>query len=166
MTKRKEFESCRRCGIKYRFSKSVFFCSLECRFLGSVKKSKGCWLWLDNVGTHGYGQISIKNRPEVTHRVSWELHRGKIPAGICVLHRCDNRRCVNPDHLFLGTRADNQDDMAKKGRAGKKYAPAQVRKMRRLFAAGHAMKAIAREMNTSDSVVAYVVKRIYHKYVE
>lgn len=78
----------------------------------------GCWLWTASVDRVGYGHIwefpSRKLRP--AHRVSWEIHRGEIPNGLNVLHKCDVRCCVNPDHLFLGTQTDNMRDCAKKGR--------------------------------------------------
>lgn len=82
----------------------------------------GCWLWTASTTHNGYGQLALPRAPGVkhqvtrAHRVSWELHRGPIPAGMDVLHHCDVRRCVNPDHLFLGTNVDNQADMDAKGR--------------------------------------------------
>lgn len=66
----------------------------------------------------GYGVIGEGDKKvHLTHRLSWVYHNGEIPDGLCVLHHCDNPRCVNPKHLFLGTRADNNKDMLNKGRA-------------------------------------------------
>lgn len=80
-----------------------------------VDKKTGCWNWL-KPNSIGYGQFKINGRNIGAHRVSWIIHNGDIPEGLNVLHKCDNRRCVNPDHLFIGTQQDNVDDMIEKGR--------------------------------------------------
>jgi hypothetical protein len=85
------------------------------RFWSKVKKTKGCWLWTAGLfPVHGYGQFHVGGYPTQAHRVSWFLRTGKPPVDICVLHTCDNRICVNPKHLFLGTRGDNNRDTVSK----------------------------------------------------
>lgn len=82
----------------------------------------GCWIWLGAQSGRGYGYIKFKGRMLQAHRVSWELHHGPIGEadghhGACVLHRCDTPSCVNPNHLFVGSHADNMEDKVRKGRA-------------------------------------------------
>ena len=76
----------------------------------------GCWIWIGCITWNGYGVISVNNRQIMTHRASWLCHVGPIPDGLFVLHKCDVRNCVNPDHLFIGTKRDNALDMVAKGR--------------------------------------------------
>jgi hypothetical protein len=79
--------------------------------------NSGCWLWMGaQRGSSGYGCICFRGKTSRAHRVSWEAHKGPIPEGMNVLHKCDVRMCINPDHLFLGTQGDNMRDMCAKGR--------------------------------------------------
>lgn len=102
------------------------------RFWKKVEKTDECWLWRGAVKDTGYGVFWFNGRIERAHRVSWELHHGPVPEGVCVLHKCDIRICVNPDHLWLGDYADNNEDMADKGRAiipvsyGEKHGKAKL----------------------------------------
>lgn len=83
----------------------------------STSDPAACWLWLSAVNRKGYGIISRRSFKEsLAHRMAWRLTFGDIPAGACVLHRCDTPGCVNPSHLFIGSKADNNADMQAKGR--------------------------------------------------
>src|SRR3990167_3442392 len=86
------------------------------RFWSKIKKTSTCWLWTGFLNDAGYGIISIGCVLIRAHRFSWELHFSPIPDGLLVCHHCDNPPCVNPAHLFLGTKRDNARDMVAKGR--------------------------------------------------
>jgi hypothetical protein len=89
------------------------------RFWARVRKADGdaCWEWQGTIDEKGYGRLSVGRKMPRAHRISYEINVGPIPVGLCICHRCDNRRCVRADHLFAGTVTDNNRDMGRKGRA-------------------------------------------------
>jgi hypothetical protein len=139
------------------------------RFWASVKKDpRSCWEWQGHCKSGGYGYVRWRGPQQLAHRVAWELEVGPIPEGLRVLHKCDNPPCVRPDHLFLGTQADNVADMVAKGRgraprgaanANAKLSIEQVVEIRRRYADGEFQTALAREFGVSAGAVAGIVHR-------
>jgi hypothetical protein len=142
------------------------------RFWAKVQKDglDGCWNWLGSKSAAGYGKFMVGRspdgawRPSWAHIVSWRLAHGDIPHGLFVCHRCDNPRCVNPEHLFLGTPADNQRDMAAKDRSvfGSKASWARlhesdVPEVIRLRRAGVSWSQLASHFGVSIRTVRHVV---------
>jgi hypothetical protein len=98
------------------------------RFWSKVRKTETCWIWTASLSTAGYGQFGTSRGVlERAHRVAWRL-TGKplIPDGAVLMHACDNRLCVNPAHLSIGTQRDNVRDAVEKGRARGQFAPVDV----------------------------------------
>ncbi len=128
------------------------------RFWAKVSKSEGlgrgdCWEWIGARDLKGYGRLGYTaNRTALAHRVSWEILHG--PAALPVLHKCDNPSCVRPEHLFLGTIADNNADMKEKGRMHCKLTPSQVAEIRERCASGtESLVTIGRSYGISKFVI-------------
>lgn len=137
---------------------------LETRFWNKVEKAgeDDCWLWTASVAGRGYGQIKLpKTRRQIyAHRCSYELHEGPIPDEVGVLHSCDNPRCVNPKHLFLGTAGDNAIDTKNKGRhlfgelnAQSVLTTAQVNRIHDLAESGQSENSVAAMFGVSSSTI-------------
>jgi hypothetical protein len=132
-----------------------------------VNKTDTCWLWTGKLHNTGYGVHRPVGRIEVTtHRFSWELHFGPIPEGKCVLHRCDVRNCVRPDHLFLGTRRDNMEDAAAKGRMrSRRFSVQQREEILRRFKGGESQTSLAEEFGVVPNYIGYLAKHYDPSYV-
>ncbi len=147
---------------------------LEERFWEKVDKRgpNQCWPWTRGRNDKGYGQLRAGapvRRMILAHRVSYELHKGNVRDGLCVLHECDNPICCNPKHLFLGTHQENMDDRGAKGRSprGEKQGSAkltdieieEIRRDYRWRSPTHGSTALALKYGVSFGHIIRIVKR-------
>jgi HNH endonuclease/Helix-turn-helix domain len=140
------------------------------RFWAKVAKGDGCWEWQGNRNGNGYGLVAIDGRQRRAHRVAWELAYGPIPEAAYVCHRCDNPPCVRPDHLFLGSPAENTRDMVRKDRASvvgrtparRKLTVEDVAEIRRLYADGMTQPELGPKFGVHNSTICRVVNGRSH----
>lgn len=145
-------------------SRHPFIANIYTRFLSKIEARsfdiKACWIWLGAGKGNGYGHMRIGGQNIGAHRVAYELFVGEVPEGMDVCHTCDNRACVNPDHLFLGTRAENMADCKAKGRTDggnrKRLKEFQVQEIRRRLAMGLSRQRIATDMDLNYETVRMV----------
>jgi hypothetical protein len=127
-------------------------------FLQRVKQMpSGCHEWQSSLHRDGYGKTYHDGKTISAHRLAYRLFVGE-PGELCVLHRCDNRKCVNPDHLYVGTYKDNARDMHSRGRAvgRRKLSDSQVQDILRLLDFGHSQQAIADRVGISQITVSRI----------
>lgn len=124
-----------------------------------------CWEWGGRINDGGYGFVVVGGRLHMAHRLAFEQAHGPIPAGMVVCHRCDNRRCINPSHLFAGTQADNVADMDSKGRRVPLLGSANgiavineddARQIKQRLAAGEQGRAIAASFGVHECTVSLI----------
>lgn len=179
--------TCEHCGLVFKSRQhKPRFCSVECvraykmttlsvqKFWAKVDKSGDCWVWTGCRNEDGYGSFNSKALcVGRAHRASYVLTYGRIPDGLQVLHKCDNPPCVRPDHLFLGTNADNVADRIAKGRKttpGKVYRGSESRLAKltekqviaireRYSKEDVPQHQIAREMGVSQSLISMIITR-------
>lgn len=138
------------------------------RFFNKVQKTDTCWVWTGAQSNSGYGRFKINRKLESPHRVSYQIHYGKITDNSMVCHTCDNRSCVNPNHLFLGSRSENMIDASKKGRMPHaKLTPDLVRQIRKLYSTGnYSQKTLAKMTGVHDGTISYVVNNKSWQWVK
>lgn len=144
------------------------------RFWSKVEKTETCWNWIGCVIRNGYGQWGHSKKVHYAQRVSYFIEHGEYENTLMVLHKCDNRRCVNPSHLFLGTNQDNINDMMSKGRQGKipgnktvgelrhnsKLTNDQVKSIREMYSNGVLRSEIAKQFNVTWNCIKAVLNRV------
>ena len=142
--------------------------SPEERFWAKVDRSGSCWLWTASSRGDGYGAFQVQSTRQVSaHRYSYELHYGQIPDGLVVMHSCDRPLCVNPEHLSLGTSAENAADSARKARRPRgsrnsqaKLTEGQVIALRERYARGGVThRVLAEEYGVSTALINSIINR-------
>jgi len=145
------------------------------RFISKFEKGQldDCWPWLAGKLRAGYGIFHISHRkPRLAHRMMWELENGQIPAGLDVLHKCDNPPCVNPNHLFLGTQRDNGQDMARKGRSYRgprpwcrKFFDMEIEAIRKMRDEDWPFRTIAKQFDCNESSIRQICSHKSYKEI-
>lgn len=143
------------------------------RLFAKIKKTESCWLWLGRPGPGGYGRIMVRRKKWQAHRLLWTVVNGMIPAGLFVLHKCDNASCVRPDHLFLGTQKENLHDMSNKGRSLRgernvkaKLSEQQIIEIRKRYFAGESQVSLMKFYPVDRGHISRIVNRICWKHIQ
>jgi hypothetical protein len=158
-------KNCGHCNVSFHARHCSEFCSLKCKILGNIeKKESGCWLYKKS-SSGMYGKVRWQCKWFSAHRVAYEQLIGEIPKEMWVCHKCDTPKCVNPEHLFLGSASENRLDALKKRRVvvGEdhhlaRFTDKQTEEMRLLKAEGFTYERLSRIFNCTISHLQYVIK--------
>lgn len=133
------------------------------RIMSKVDRSgpNGCWIWIGPINNKGYGQVSLDGKHVLAHRAVYRVLIGPEPEGTDACHKCDNPICVNPEHLFFGSRADNMQDAAKKGRTHRnlRYPDAAVVTAWTEFKGGASLAEAARRSQIPYKILHQIIRR-------
>lgn len=147
-------------GSRYKIHKTLKD-SIESKY--TKKSDNECWNWRSYKGTGGYGNFTFNGKVYISSRASYEVYVGKIPENMHVCHKCDNRACVNPNHLFVGTVADNMRDMVNKNRSAKgsnhsqaKLNESQVKKIKQMLKQNITHTEIAAMFNVGREAISKI----------
>lgn len=145
----------------------------EIRIKSKIKiDGNGCWNWTEKLNHDGYAKIYYIDRYLPAHRASYEIFVCKVPRDKIVCHKCDNRKCINPDHLYIGTHKENRKDALDRNRVtfltgekhqNSKYSDIQRQDMRNKYISGIPVRQICQEYNALYSTILYIVKKGKHK---
>ena len=149
------------------------WCGLRCKLLDKLEldHKSGCWLYPGAPTCDGYIRISVGSRKDksrrrvLVHRLSYQMFTGPIGRGLLVCHSCDTPNCIRPDHLFLGTDADNARDSQYKGRKRKRLTDIEVRAIRRLYDQGVLLRQIAKVYDITESMVSRIGRCLAWKHI-
>lgn len=164
--------ACKRCGEMFVKKTCSSLCSIKCRLLSKVhiKKDTKCWIWQGLLAGE-YGKTTLEGKTMSAHRTSYMVFKGEVDSGLCVCHSCDNKLCINPEHLYLATSKENFAHAVERGRINfkqinghfKKFTETQTDEMRRLKEEGFTYERLAGIFNCSIPHLFKVVKKYYRR---
>lgn len=161
------------CGCLRSINRKNYDADMKNKLLAKIKYINDCWEWQGSLHRQGYGHFPYKRKILLAHRVSWNLFNGYIPENIKVCHKCDNPKCINPEHLFLGSQKENVDDMFQKKRKdhqGEKHPRAKLTKekvleIRQMIEKGISQEIICKKYNITNGHVGSIKHRRTWKVV-
>ncbi len=153
--------------MREKWKEEPFITAMERSFNKFVIKQDGCWDWRGSKKKKlPYGMMTIRGKEYMAHRVSYMIHIGEIPEGRVVLHKCDNPPCSNPDHLYVGTYQDNQDDKRERGRCKvEKLSVEQVIQIKSLLSEGFSCHEVSRRFKCSPTNICNIKNGKIWKWV-
>lgn len=169
--------ACKNLGQSFSYTgvRSHLYVEPQERFWAKVRKTDMCWEWIGGCTPRGYGRFEDRSEARhklfQAHRFAYQMLVGAIPSGLLVCHHCDNRRCVNPEHLFLGTDLDNAKDKIRKGRhqstagdknGNAKLTPEEIAEIRR---SGEGRSTLAKRFSVSRSTIDGILTRKRWKHI-